>query len=144
AGITNAPTTWAQPAPLLRDLTAALTGDGDPAAATLAARLTPWVSGSFKDLFDGRTTVAPKGHLVVWSTRQLPDELHAPGMLLALDAIWREVDTGQNGRTNNRRLVVVDEAWTLLRDGEGAKFLYRLAKAARKRKAGVMVITQDA
>ena len=39
---------------------------------------------------------------------------------------------------------MVDEAWTLLRDGEGARFLFRLAKAARKRKAGVMVITQDA
>jgi type IV secretory pathway VirB4 component len=144
AGITNDPTTWTRPAPLLKDLTATLTGDGDSAAATLAARLTPWVSGSFKDLFDGRTTVAPKGHLVVWSTRQLPDELHAPGMLLALDAVWREVDTASTGRASTRRLVVVDEAWTLLRDGEGARFLFRLAKAARKRKAGVMVITQDA
>jgi type IV secretory pathway VirB4 component len=144
AGITNDPDTWSHPAPLLRDLTATLSADGDPAAATLAARLTPWVSGSFKDLFDGPTTVAPKGHLVVWSTRQLPDELHAPGMLLALDAIWREVDTSQTGHISTRRLVVVDEAWALLRDGEGAKFLYRLAKAARKRKAGVMVITQDA
>ncbi len=144
AGITNDPTTWTRPAPLLRDLTATLTADGDPAAQTLAARLTPWVSGSFKDLFDGPTTAHPKGHLVVWSTRQLPDELHAPGMLLALDAIWREVDTATTGRTSARKLVVVDEAWTLLRDGEGAKFLFRLAKAARKRKAGVMVITQDA
>ena len=150
AGITNDPTTWTRPAPLLKDLTATLTGDGDPAAATLAARLTPWVSGSFKDLFDGPTTVAPKGHLVVWSTRQLPDELHAPGMLLALDAIWRDVDQqtqpGRRGvsRPEGRKLVVVDEAWTLLRDGEGARFLFRLAKAARKRKAGVMVITQDA
>jgi type IV secretory pathway VirB4 component len=39
---------------------------------------------------------------------------------------------------------VVDEAWTLLKENEGAKFLYRLAKAARKRRAGVAVITQDA
>jgi type IV secretory pathway VirB4 component len=41
-------------------------------------------------------------------------------------------------------LVVVDEAWTLLRDGEGARFLFRMAKAARKRRAGLAVITQDA
>ena len=72
-------------------------------------------------------------------------------MLLALDAIWRDVDTPASGRADAhggtlgaRRLVVVDEAWTLLRDGEGAKFLYRLAKAARKRRAGLAVITQDA
>lgn len=84
---------------------------------------------------------------MVWSTRQLADELRAPGMLLALDAIWRDVDVPTSSRADglgSRRLVVVDEAWTLLREGEGARFLYRLAKAARKRRAGVAVVTQDA
>jgi len=112
----------------------------------LAARLTPWTTGSFKDLFDGPTTTVPAGHLVVWSTRQLPDELRAPGMLLALDSIWRDVDVTPMLRGGSRpqaRLVFVDEAWTLLRDGEGAKFLSRLAKSARKRRAGLAVITQD-
>jgi hypothetical protein len=40
-----------------------------------------------------------------------------------------------------RRLVVVDEAWLLMRDGEGARFLFRMAKAARKRGAGLTVVT---
>ena len=62
------------------------------AAGTLLARLSPWIEGSFKDLFDGPTTDQPAGHLVVWSIRHLPDELRAAGMLLALDAIWRDVD----------------------------------------------------
>ena len=143
-GISNDPDTWQRPAPLLRDVSAALDTDGSTPAATLAARLTPWVSGSFKDLFDGPTTHVPSGQLVVWSTRQLADELRAPGMLLALDAIWRDVDVapGKNGQPP-RRLVIVDEAWVLLKDGQGAKFLYRLAKSARKRRAGVAVITQD-
>ncbi|WP_204014645.1 VirB4 family type IV secretion system protein, partial [Virgisporangium aurantiacum] len=143
AGISNDPATWTRPAPLLRDLATTLTeaGAGDAAARQLAVRLSPWVDGSFRDLFDGPTTAPPHGHLVVWSTRQLPDELRATGMLLALDAIWRDVD---HPAVDVRRLVVVDEAWTLLKDGEGAKFLYRLAKAARKRRAGVAVITQDA
>jgi type IV secretory pathway VirB4 component len=147
AGITNDPATWVRPAPLLRDLTMTLQQAEQPAAATLAARLSPWTEGSFKDLFDGATTYRPKGHLVVWSTRQLPDELRAVGMLLALDAIWRDVDVPAPGRAGGigpRRLVVVDEAWTLLREGEGARFLYRMAKAARKRRAGLTVITQDA
>lgn len=151
AGITNDPATWTRPAPLLRDLAAALTAAGDPAAGTLAARLAPWTYGSFRGLFDGPTTFTPRGHLVVWSTRQLPDELRAAGMLLALDAIWRDVDTptvtrarAGTDRVGPRRLVVVDEAWTLLRDGHGARFLYKLAKAARKRRAGLAVITQDA
>jgi type IV secretory pathway VirB4 component len=96
-------------------------------------------------LFDGPTTHAPAGRLVVWSVRHLPDELRAAGMLLALDAIWRGVDAPPAaGRRRVRRLVVVDEAWTLLREDEGARFLYRLAKAARKRHAGLVVVTQDA
>jgi type IV secretory pathway VirB4 component len=139
--------TWTRPAPLLGDLAAALASADNPAAHTLAIQLWPWTEGSFKDLFDGPSTSRPEGHLVVWSTRQLADELRAPGMLLALDAIWRDVDVPTSTRADGRgarRLVVVDEAWTLLRDGEGARFLNRLAKAARKRRAGVAVITQDA
>ncbi|GAA1025688.1 hypothetical protein GCM10009557_00580 [Virgisporangium ochraceum] len=141
AGISNDPATWTRPAPLLRDLAATLGTTDDEAARHLAVRLSPWVDGSFRELFDGPTSAAPAGHLIVWSTRQLSDELRAAGMLLALDAIWRDVDRAD---VDVRRLVVVDEAWTLLKDGEGAKFLYRLAKAARKRRAGVAVVTQDA
>ncbi|MFB9319790.1 VirB4 family type IV secretion system protein [Cryptosporangium minutisporangium] len=144
AGITNDPATWRRPAPLLRDVTDALTAQRTDAATTLAARLAPWVTGSFREMFDGPTTTVPAGQLVCWSTRQLPDELRAAGMLLALDAIWRDVDTPNTRPSHTpRRLVVVDEAWTLLREGEGARFLSKLAKAARKRKAGLAVITQD-
>ncbi|WP_203909635.1 VirB4 family type IV secretion system protein [Rhizocola hellebori] len=143
AGICNDPGTWGRQAPLLRDVSAALAEQGTAAAETLAARLTPWVSGSFRDLFDGPTTHAPHGQLAVWSTRHLPDELRAPGMLLALDAIWRDVDVPGNTGQPPRRLVIVDEAWMLLKDGQGAKFLYRLSKSARKRRAGLAVITQD-
>jgi type IV secretory pathway VirB4 component len=161
AGITTDPATWTRPAPLLSDLAAALGADGNPAAATLAARLAPWVQGSFADLFAGTTTTRPAGHLVVWSLRHLSDELRTVGTLLALDAIWRGIDRpltqpGQavpaprDGRGPTRppqaarRLVVVDEAWLLMRDGEGARFLFRMAKAARKRNAGLTVVTQDA
>ncbi|WP_189082179.1 VirB4 family type IV secretion system protein [Mangrovihabitans endophyticus] len=142
AGISNDPGTWRRQAPLLRDVCAGLDAQDSDPARTLAARLTPWVSGSFKDLFDGPTTHVPGGQLVVWSTRQLPDELRAPGMLIALDAIWRDIDAPTGGMPP-RRLVIVDEAWVLLQDGAGATFLYRLSKSARKRRAGVSVITQD-
>ncbi|GIM90134.1 hypothetical protein Ato02nite_019270 [Paractinoplanes toevensis] len=142
AGITADPATHDRSAPLLRDLATALEADADPAAKHLAARLAPWVHGSFSELFDGPTTTRPDGHLVVWSLRQLPDELRTIGTLLALDSIWRSVDSPAAGRSG-RRLVVVDEAWLLLRDGEGAKFLFRMSKAARKRHAGLTVVTQD-
>jgi type IV secretory pathway VirB4 component len=143
AGITADPATHHRPAPLLADLAAVLQSDGDPAAAQLAARLAPWVAGSFAGLFDGPTTTRPDGHLVVWSLRQLPDELRTVGTLLALDAIWRSVDAPGRAGLGVRRLVVVDEAWLLMRDGEGAKFLFKMSKAGRKRNAGLSVVTQD-
>ncbi|MEV6523147.1 DUF87 domain-containing protein [Longispora sp. NPDC051575] len=148
AGITTDPTTHHRQAPLLADLTEALDADTDPAASALAARLAPWVIGSFKDLFDGQTTHRPDGHLVVWSLRHLPDEIRGVGTLLALDHIWRTVDQPRTGtaarQPSVRRLVVVDEAWLLMRQEAGATFLYRMAKASRKRGAGLCVITQDA
>lgn len=140
-GITEDPRTWGRPAPLLRDLAATLEASEDPKAREVAARLAPYVAGSFRDLFDGPTTTRPDGHLVVFSLRDVPEELKTVATLLTLDAIWRTVS---DPRDRKRRFVIVDEAWLLLRDGEGAKFLYRLAKSARKHWAGLTVVTQDA
>jgi type IV secretory pathway VirB4 component len=144
-GITADPATWDRPAPLLRDVTTALQAQDNPPATAVAARLTPWTHGSFKGLFDGPSSHLPTGHLVVWSIRQLAEELRAPAMVMALDAIWREVDTPpQAGQDDPHRLVVVDEAWTMMRGAaEGARFLERAAKSFRKRNAGLLVTTQE-
>lgn len=140
-GITADPVTHDRPAPQLADVWAELQADDDPDARTLAARLVPYVTGSYAGLFNGPTTTRPRGHMVVFSLRHLPDELKAAGTLLALDRIWRTVAHPEHRR---RRLVVVDEAWLLMRDPAGAAFLYRMAKSARKHWAGLTVITQDA
>jgi type IV secretory pathway VirB4 component len=140
-GITSDPRTHGRPAPLLSDLARALQDDPDPAAAALAAQLAPFVSGSYAGLFSQPTTTRPEGHLVVFSLRELAPELKAAGTLLTLDVIWQRV-TNPNDR--RRRLVLVDEAWLLMADPEGARFLFRLAKAARKYWCGLTVVTQDA
>jgi type IV secretory pathway VirB4 component len=144
AGITSDPMTWRRPTPLLRDLQTALGRIGSPAGAALAARLAPWTTGSFRQLFDGPGTARPDGHLVVWSLRHLADEMRTVGTLLALDHVWRTVDRPPGRTAPPRRLIVVDEAWLLLRDGAAAAWLFKLAKAARKRHAGLAVVTQDA
>ncbi|GAA4132320.1 hypothetical protein GCM10022416_11970 [Actinomadura keratinilytica] len=140
-GINSDRRTWGRPAPLLADLAAQLDRDGSAEAADLSARLAPYVTGSYRGLFAGPTTTRPDGHLIVFSLRDLPEETRPVGMLLALDAIWRRV---ANTGDRRRRLVVVDEAWTLMHESEGARFLYRLAKSARKHWAGLAVVTQDA
>ncbi|MGW0805562.1 VirB4 family type IV secretion system protein [Nonomuraea sp. NPDC002799] len=143
AGITRDPATWTRPAPLLADLVTTLTRKeyGGHAGAELAGQLAPYVSGSYRELFDGPTTTHPSGHLTVFCLRDLPEEMKAVGTLLALDAIWRRV---ANPRDRKKRLVVVDEAWLLMKEPEGARFLFRMAKAARKHWAGLAVVTQDA
>ncbi|KAB8192560.1 conjugal transfer protein TraC [Nonomuraea phyllanthi] len=139
AGITHNPETWTKPAPLLADLVTTLKSSEQ--GAELAAQLAPYVSGSYRELFDGPTTTSPAGHLIIFSLRDLPEEMKAVGTLLALDAVWRRV---ANPRDRRKRLVVVDEAWLLMKEPEGARFLFRMAKAARKHWAGLAVVTQDA
>ncbi|MEY9936981.1 VirB4 family type IV secretion system protein [Streptacidiphilus sp. MAP5-3] len=141
AGMTADPRTHTRPAPLLADVQAALTASPVPAAAALASRLAPFTTGSHRELFEAPTTQSPGGHLTVYSLRHLPDELAPAAILLALDRIWRAATNAADVR---RRLVVVDEAWLLMRDGEGARFLFRMAKSLRKHRAGLAVVTQDA
>ncbi|MEU0492166.1 DUF87 domain-containing protein [Nocardiopsis sp. NPDC006139] len=141
AGITADETTWSRPAPLLKDLAATLAEVPDEHAQDLAVQLAPFVTGSYAELFSAPTTRRPEGHLVSWSLRRLPDELKAVGTVLALDSIWRTV---AEATPTHPRLILVDEAWTLMQEPEGARFLFRLAKAARKRWAGLTVATQDA
>jgi len=141
AGITSDPRTWARPAPLLSDLAAALRAAKDLAAGSLGDRLVPFTEGTHSGLFAAATTTRPEGHLVVFSLRDVPEELRPAATLLALDATWRQVSDPAQRR---RRLITVDEAWLLMRDTQGAAFLCRLAKSARKAWAGLAAVTQDA
>lgn len=140
AGISADPRTHTRPAPLFADVIIALTET--PTGALLAQRLGPFSTGSYRGMFDGATTVRPEGHLVVFSLQELSDEIWAAGALLALQAVWHRVTRGER----KPRVVVIDEAWVLLASGHeiAARYLHRLAKAARKHWCGLTTITQDA
>jgi type IV secretory pathway VirB4 component len=68
----------------------------------------------------------------------LPEEERAPAMFLVLDRIWSQL-----AHAEARTLVLVDEAWWLMQYPDTARFLFRLAKTARKRRAGLTLVTQD-
>jgi type IV secretory pathway VirB4 component len=142
AGITEDASPWARTPPVAADLLAVLEA-GDETAASLATRLAPYVNGGLSGLLADRANAADEAatgvHLQVFDLSELAEELAPLTTLVVLDQIWRSLRG--DGR---RRLIVVDEAWLLLSDGAGAKFLSRTAKSARKRMAGLMVVTQDA
>lgn len=141
AGITEDPATWTRPAPTLGVLGEQLHASGSSIGVELAQALAPFVNGgAFAGLIDGQTTTRPEGAFVVFSLRELPDELKTLGTLLALDVTWRRVS---NPATRRPRLVVVDEAWWMLRQEAGGEFLFRAAKSFRKHWAGLTVATQD-
>lgn len=141
AGITDDPATWTRPAPTLGVLAEQLRACGTRIGTELAAALGPFTAGgAFAGLIDGPTTTTPDGGLVVFSLRELPDELKTLGTLLALDVTWRRVS---NPSLRRPRIVVVDEAWWLLRQPAGGEFLFKAAKSFRKHWAGLTVATQD-
>jgi type IV secretory pathway VirB4 component len=137
AGISPDPATHGRPAPLLRDL--AHTLGQESSGAQLATRLAPYATGAHAQLFSRPTSARPDGQLVCFSLRGLPERLKPAALLLTLDAIWRSLEGPLR-----RRCVVVDEAWLLMREPAGARFLNRLAKSARKRWCGLTAISQDA
>ena len=134
----NANTNGQSQAPLLADLGAQLERNGRD-GKRLAERISPYTSGSLAQLFARPTSIEPSGQLVCFSLRGLPERLKPLALLVCLDAIWRSLES-----TPRKRCVLVDEAWLLMREPAGARFLHRLAKSARKRWCGLTTITQDA
>ncbi|WP_280508401.1 PrgI family protein [Nocardia flavorosea] len=141
AGITDDPATWTRSAPTLSSLYEHLDRLATPAAGEIADGLAPYVgAGTYAGLLDGPTTTDSEGGLVVFSLRELPEELKTIGTLLVLDATWRRVSNPADRRP---RMITVDEAWLLMRQPAGAQFLFKAAKSFRKHWAGLTVATQD-
>jgi conjugal transfer ATP-binding protein TraC len=139
AGITADPSTHACPPPVLADLHACLESAGDPVAGQLAARLRRYVRGSLAGgLFAGQTNVALNRRLVVFNIQTLEEELRPVAMHLIASFVWNRVR-----RERRPRLLVIDEAWSLLRYAEGGEFVSGMARRARKYYLGLVTITQD-
>jgi conjugal transfer ATP-binding protein TraC len=107
-------------------------------ADTLARRLQKYTVGTFSGLFNKRTNVNLKSGLVVFCIRDLEDMLRPVAMYIILNYIWNTVRSSLK-----RRMLVIDEAWSLMQYEDSARFLYGLVKRARKYYLGITTITQD-
>jgi len=105
----------------------------------LAQRLYRFTQGSYAGFVNQPTNLDVQNRLTVFSIRDLEEELRPIAMYIIINHIWNLI---KNDR--RRRMMVVDEAWWLMKYPEGAAFLFGLVKRARKYGLGVTTITQDA
>ncbi|MBU0706001.1 DUF87 domain-containing protein [Patescibacteria group bacterium] len=108
-------------------------------ADNLAQRLQKYTVGTFSGLFNRPTNVdLNTSSLMVFCIRDLEDVLRPIAMYIILNYIWNQVRSQLK-----RRILVVDEAWSLMQYEDSARFLYGLVKRARKYYLGITTITQD-
>jgi type IV secretory pathway VirB4 component len=107
-------------------------------AHSMAVRLEKFVRGSASGVFDQRSNVDLQNTFTCFSIRDLTDELRPLAMYTMLDYIWTRIK-----RDKRKRLLIIDEAWLMMQHDDAAKFVYSIAKRARKYALGLTVISQD-
>lgn len=122
--------------PLLSDFEVVLAGmDG---SGSLIQRLAKYTHGSWSSFINKPSNVDINRKFVVFSVRDMEDELKPVAMYIVTHFIWNAV------RKNlKKRLLVVDEAWWMMKSEDTASFLYSIAKRGRKYYLGLATITQD-
>ncbi len=137
-GITDDPKTQNLPPPLMEDLYKVLIGMEEKVAVDLASRLERFVRGSLSGIFSSPSNIALNNSFTVFSVRDLADQLRPLAMYMILEYIWTKIRTKLK-----KRLLIVDEAWYMMRQEDSANFLVDMAKRARKYYLGLTTITQD-
>ncbi|MEI9913696.1 MAG: conjugal transfer protein TraC [Candidatus Saccharibacteria bacterium] len=137
AGITNDPLTHRSPPPTIADLYDTLLHMGGN-GPQLAQRLRKYTTGTFSGIFSQQSNININNSLAVFNIRDLEDELRPVAMYIVLNYIWNKTKVDQK-----RRILIVDEAWQLMKYEDSANFLFSLAKRARKYNLGITTVTQD-
>ena len=134
--------------PLASDLAAELARDhsvdgaGRAAAQDLAQRLRRYCGPALGRLFSAPTNVRLDNDFLLFELaglRAQDGDLFSLAVRLTLLALGRWLR-----RPADRRLILIDEAWCLLHDRDGSRFLLDLAKTARAQGAMLLMVTQDA
>ena len=124
--------------PVMEDLYKVLLGADEPEARSMAERLEKFIKGSMAGIFDKQSTISIDNKMTVFSTKNLEDSLRPIAFYIILDFVWTRIR-----RDLKKRVLIVEEAWYLMNNEDSAKFLYGIAKRARKYYLGLTTITQD-
>lgn len=122
--------------PLLSDFEMVL--QGMEGSESLLQRLTKYTHGSWASFINQPTNVDINKKFVVFSVRDMEDDLKPAAMYIVTHFIWNAIR-----KELRKRLLVVDEAWWMMKSDDTASFLYSIAKRGRKYYLGLCTITQD-
>jgi len=117
----------------LEDILLSMDGGED-----MALRIKKYTEGTFSGLFNNPTNIQVNNQLIIFCIRDLEDELRPIAMYTIMNYIWNIIRSELK-----KRILVVDEAWIMMRHEDSAKFMFALVKRCRKYYLGVTTITQD-
>lgn len=137
-GITIDPATQKGIPPIMEDLYKTLLGMEDPVAKDLAFRLEKFIKGSLAGIFNQQSNLDIKNPLTVFSVKLMEEGLRPIAMHVILDFVWTRIK-----KTLKKRLLILDEAWYMMKYEDSASFVYGIAKRARKYYLGLTTATQD-
>jgi type IV secretory pathway VirB4 component len=135
-GITSDPMTHGLTPPTMGDLEKIL--QSIQGGETMGMRLQKYTTGTFSGLFNQQTNINMDNQFIVFSIRDLEDELRPIAMHIVLNFIWNRVKSERK-----KRMLIVDEAWLMMKYEDSAQFIYSIAKRARKYYLGLTTISQD-
>ncbi len=135
-GITSDPRTHGLTPPLMSDLEKVL--DSIKGGEEMAERLKRYTTGTFSGLFNQQSNINLENQFIGFNIRDLEEELRPLAMYIVLNFIWNKVKSERK-----KRMLIIDEAWIMMKYEESAQFIYSIAKRARKYYLGLTTISQD-
>jgi len=138
-GITTDPDTQMnREPPVMEDLYKVLLGSEEPEARGMSDRLEKFIRGSMAGIFDSQSNIDLNTKMTVFSTKNLETTLRPIAFYIILDFVWTRIR-----RDLKKRILIVEEAWVLMENEDSARFIYGIAKRARKYYLGLSTISQD-
>lgn len=137
-GITTEPATQTKEPPIMEDLYRVLMGMSEPQGKDLALRLEKFTKGSLSGIFNQQSNFNIKNPFTVFSLKGMEEELRPIAMQIILDFVWTRIR-----KDLKKRLLILDEAWYIMKHEDAASFVYGIAKRARKYYLALTTATQD-
>ncbi len=137
-GITPDPATQKRDPPLMEDLYKTLLSMEAKKASDMALRMEKFIKGSAAGILNQPSNFDITNQLTIFSIKNLEDDLRPVAMHIILDFVWTRVK-----KTLKKRLLILDEAWYMMKYEDSASFIYSIAKRARKYYLGLTTATQD-